>query len=82
MVKLNSGDHLEHGASRDWGFEDIVIKDGKVGYAHVGERSPLILLPTLRLMQVVEDIGIPGTENEEDCPVGPHFTEVEVISRM
>ncbi|OCB90140.1 phosphoglycerate mutase-like protein [Sanghuangporus baumii] len=59
-VKLNSGDHLEHGASRDWGFEDIVIKDGKV----------------------VEDSGIPGTENEQDYPVGPHLSEVEVTSRM
>ena len=29
-VKLANGDHLAEGASRDWGFEDIVIKDGKV----------------------------------------------------
>ena len=29
-VKLAVGDHLDGGASRDWGFEDIVIKDGKV----------------------------------------------------
>ncbi|KAL5534219.1 hypothetical protein ACEPAG_681 [Sanghuangporus baumii] len=59
-VKFNSGDHLEHGASRDWGFEDVVIKDGKV----------------------VEDSGIPGTENEEDYPVGPQLSEVEVTPRM
>ena len=29
-VKLANGDHLAEGASRDWGFEDILIKDGKV----------------------------------------------------
>lgn len=29
-IKLASGDHLDGGASRDWGFEDIIIKDGKV----------------------------------------------------
>ena len=33
-VKLGSGDHLERGVSRDWGFEDILIKDGKVGSIH------------------------------------------------
>ncbi|KXN89984.1 Transcription factor tau 55 kDa subunit [Leucoagaricus sp. SymC.cos] len=27
--KLANGDHLEKGASRDWGFEDIVIEAGK-----------------------------------------------------
>ncbi|KAH8120344.1 phosphoglycerate mutase-like protein [Phellopilus nigrolimitatus] len=29
-IKLASGAHLEQGASRDWGLEDIVVKDGKV----------------------------------------------------
>ena len=29
-IKLGSGEHLGQGTSRDWGFEDIVIKDGKV----------------------------------------------------
>jgi len=47
-VSLASGEHLAEGATRDWGFEDILIKDGKV----------------------VEDDGIPGTEHEEDFPVG------------
>lgn len=36
-IKLASGEHLEEGASRDWGFEDIVIKDGKVGGVWSGE---------------------------------------------
>jgi hypothetical protein len=29
---LASGSHLENGASRDWGFEDIEISHGKVRY--------------------------------------------------
>lgn len=29
-IKLATGDHLVDGAARDWGFEDIVIEDGKV----------------------------------------------------
>ncbi|THH06098.1 hypothetical protein EW145_g4320 [Phellinidium pouzarii] len=59
-VKLASGEHLEQGASRDWGFEDVVIKDGKV----------------------VEDVGVPGTEQEEDYPIGSQVHDNEVIARM
>lgn len=29
--KLADGGHLKDGASREWGFEDIEIADGKVG---------------------------------------------------
>jgi transcription factor C subunit 7 len=29
---LASGDHLRGGIQRDWGFEDIFISDGKVGF--------------------------------------------------
>jgi len=49
LLKLADGSHLEKGASRDWGFEDIQIANGKV----------------------IEDLGVPGTENELDDPVGP-----------
>ncbi|EJD03940.1 phosphoglycerate mutase-like protein [Fomitiporia mediterranea MF3/22] len=59
-VKLGSGEHLEQGASRDWGFEDIVIKDGKV----------------------VDDVGTPGTEHEEDYPIGCQVSEFELTARM
>jgi len=52
-VLLASGDHLTEGASRDWGFEDVSIKDGKV----------------------VDDDGIPGTQGEEDVPVGSQVSE-------
>lgn len=30
LVKIADGAHLEKGASRDWGFEDIEIAHGKV----------------------------------------------------
>ena len=36
-TKLASGEHLEQGASRDWGFEDCVLNDGKVGGVWSGE---------------------------------------------
>ncbi|KAI9063023.1 phosphoglycerate mutase-like protein [Trametes sanguinea] len=46
--RLADGAHLKDGASRDWGFEDIVIQDG----------------------HVINDSGQPGTENDQDEPVG------------
>lgn len=58
---LGDGAHLKEGASRDWGFEDIEIADGKV----------------------VEDLGVPGTENEIDEPIGPQLPEAtQTVSRM
>jgi len=47
-TKLADGSHLKEGASRQWGFDDIEVEDGRV----------------------VEDPGEPGTENEEDFPLG------------
>ncbi|KAG6336954.1 hypothetical protein ID866_2148 [Astraeus odoratus] len=41
---LADGTHLKDGTSRDWGFEDIKVANGKV----------------------IDDVGIPGTENIED----------------
>ncbi|KZT30425.1 PGAM-domain-containing protein [Neolentinus lepideus HHB14362 ss-1] len=59
--RLGSGSHLKEGASRDWGFEDIEIADGKV----------------------VEDKGVPGTEDEVDEPVGSQLGEsTQTASRM
>lgn len=43
-IKLASGDHLEQGASRDWSFDDIVIKDGKVRFTFYGEVHLLTFL--------------------------------------
>jgi len=45
---LADGGHLREGASRDWGFEDIQIANGKV----------------------IEDVGVPGTENETEDTSG------------
>lgn len=33
-------------------------------------------------MQVIADAGLPGTENEEDYPVGSQVSDVELASRM
>ncbi|KAI0757041.1 histidine phosphatase superfamily [Daedaleopsis nitida] len=46
--KLADGVHLKEGSTRDWGFEDAIVVDGKL-INHAGE---------------------PGTENEDDHPVG------------
>jgi len=43
-----SGDHLKGGSSREWGFEDVEVEEGRV----------------------VEDPGVPGSEHEEDAPLG------------
>ncbi|KAF7791896.1 hypothetical protein EIP86_002920 [Pleurotus ostreatoroseus] len=47
-VRVGDGSHMKEGSTREWGFEDVMVKDG----------------------QVVDDAGQPGTENEEDYPVG------------
>ncbi|TFK30483.1 phosphoglycerate mutase-like protein [Coprinopsis marcescibilis] len=47
-TKLADGSHMEQGASREWGFDDIEVEAGRV----------------------VEDPGVPGTESEEDFPLG------------
>ncbi|KAH7931019.1 phosphoglycerate mutase-like protein [Leucogyrophana mollusca] len=46
--RMADGSHLKEGASRDWGFEDIQIANGKV----------------------IDDVGVPGTENEIEDTVG------------
>ena len=65
-VKRADGAHLKEGSLRDWGFEDCVVVDGKVG--------SLTHLPNcVRLTavyQVVNHQGEPGSENEVDEPVG------------
>ncbi|KAF7347792.1 PGAM-domain-containing protein [Mycena venus] len=61
---LGYGKHLKEGASREWGFEDIEIADGKV--------SDVLVLVYMCAdpEQVIEDPGIPGAEHEKDEPVG------------
>ncbi|KAH7883632.1 phosphoglycerate mutase-like protein [Phlebopus sp. FC_14] len=48
---LADGRHLRDGASRDWGFEDIEIANGKV----------------------INDTGMPGTEDSEEDISGPQI---------
>jgi len=47
-ISVASGDHLKGGSSREWGFEDVEVEEGRV----------------------VEDPGVPGSEHEEDAPLG------------
>lgn len=63
-VKIGDGSHMEGGATREWGFEDVVVADGKVSLLSVtGER-------VVECTKVIEDPGQPGTEGEDDHPVG------------
>lgn len=61
---LASGDHLSQGVQRAWGFKDIEIADAKVGF------FKLVFYPRLTRFQVVDDPGVPGSEGEEEGPVG------------
>lgn len=65
--RLADGAHLKEGASREWGFEDILIADGKVCGV-----SSLRLCADGR--QVVTDPGVAGTEHEKDDVVGPQVS--------
>jgi len=56
---LADGKHMKEGATRDWGFEDIVVADG----------------------QVVNDKGQPGTEGDDEGPVGLQLSR-ELTARM
>jgi transcription factor C subunit 7 len=63
---LATGDHLSQGLQRDWGFEDIQISDGKVCF-----RQSLIRNSQLTgFHQVISDHGVPGSEDEDEGPVG------------
>ena len=31
-VRIGDGSHMKEGAGRDWGFEDIILSEGKVMY--------------------------------------------------
>ncbi len=39
-VKIGDGGHMKEGSTRDWGFEDIVIADGKVFYNFIYTTLP------------------------------------------
>jgi transcription factor C subunit 7 len=63
--QLADGSHLKQGASRDWGFEDIETERGRVSDVCCSPRPSLITKG-----QVVDDPGVPGTEDEKDEPTG------------
>lgn len=66
-ILLADGGHLKDGSSREWGFEDIRISDGKV----MGLTVTLSLLTDSH--KVVNDAGIPGTENQDEGVWGPQI---------
>jgi transcription factor C subunit 7 len=48
ISRLADGSHLEKGASRDWGFEDIEIANGKVRVPASNSETRLIDLFVVR----------------------------------
>jgi transcription factor C subunit 7 len=63
VLSLGSGSHLRDGIQRDWGFDDVVISNGKV--------SAFINIETqLTGAQVIDDPRVPSSEGEEEGPVG------------
>jgi transcription factor C subunit 7 len=77
-VMLVSGAHLENGADRAWGFDHLEIVDGKVSQLCV---SP-VENATHITAQVVEEPGIPGSENERDEPVGLQMISSRLSSNL
>ncbi|KAG6845807.1 hypothetical protein H0H87_003861 [Tephrocybe sp. NHM501043] len=66
--RVADGSHLKEGASRDWGFEDIEIANGKVSPSSQRYDST----QSHDISQVIDDPGVPGSEllPERDEPVG------------
>ena len=77
---LADGSHMAGGSTRDWGFEDIVIADGKVRYLLCFISWTVAL--TVMALKVVNDNGQPDSQDEQDFPVGLQPREYEVVARM
>lgn len=80
--ELAAGNHLKAGIQRDWGFEDIVIANGEVRLLSHSFPISMSISPDY---QVVNDNGIPGTENEEEAFSGLQsvsFEKEECLSRL
>ncbi|TRM66379.1 histidine phosphatase superfamily [Schizophyllum amplum] len=54
VIKLADGSHMEKGADREWGFQDVEVHDG-----------------------MTIDVGLPGTENDADYPVGSQINHAK-----
>jgi len=82
---LGDGGHLKDGPQRAWGFMDAAIADGEVSVVatSISLRCDIGLDTHTRptSLQVVNEPGEPGTENEEDEPVGSQIIELS-SSRM
>ena len=81
---LGDGRHLKDGPQRAWGFMDAAISDGEVSVvATTSLRCDIVLDTHTRPTppQVVIEPGEPGTENEQDEPVGSQIIELS-SSRM
>jgi transcription factor C subunit 7 len=77
---LGDGTHLKDGPQRAWGLMDATIVDGEVSVVataislrcdigHDTDTRPTSL-------QVINEPGEPGTENEEDEPVGSQIIQL------
>lgn len=71
--KLADGSHMKGGAEREWGFEDIEIAEGKVGFYFMLSYTQSV---DDDRSQVVEDPGIPGTENDADQAEGSQLQQL------
>jgi transcription factor C subunit 7 len=82
---LGDGTHLKDGLQRAWGFKDAAIADGEVSVVAtaISLRCNIELDTHTRptSLQFVYEPGEPGTENEEDEPVGSQIIEL-TSSRM
>jgi transcription factor C subunit 7 len=79
---LSDGRHLKDGLQRAWGFRDGVNADRKVSVvaAAISLRCD-IRLDTHTSPNSLQEPGVPGTENEQDEPVGSQIIELS-SSRM
>lgn len=77
-VAVGSAAHLQRKDDlRDWGFEDIALDtSGEVRIACAAS-----ICTGLILLQVIEDIGEPGIELDEDFPVGPQLANIGPIEQ-
>ena len=80
---LGDGGHLKDGPQRAWGFMDALIADGEVSVVAIAIFRWDIGFDTHTptSLQVVQEPGEPGTENEKDEPVGSQIIELS-SSRM
>jgi transcription factor C subunit 7 len=82
---LGDGRHLKDGLQRAWGFMDGAIANGEVSVVAtaISVRCDVGLDTHTRptSLQIVYEPGEPGTENEQDEPVGSQIIELS-SSRM